>query len=287
MRRLVGAGLPAFCRLLGVDPGAGPEVLGGRFPGRVLEADLLVRTGPGRLLHVEYQLRAEPGLAVRMLRYRAAIAAAYPGHELEQVVVVLRHGRLDSADSRQDGGFRLGCREVRLRDLPPEVLLRDPGTAPLAVLARGDATVRVRAFGRALEVIAGLGPGETAAELAEVASVLATVRLSPRTIEKIRKEAGVTLDDIVDFYGQTFIADIFKEQGKELGKAEGLEQGREQGLEQGLEQGRAESLRALLVERFGEHPDVDAVAARLAAGHDVAASFRAVLKAGSVEDLLA
>ena len=271
MRRLVAADVPAFCRLLGVDPGETPQMLGGRFPGRVLEADLLVRTGPRRLLHVEYQLRAEPGLAVRMLRYRAAVATSYPDDELVQVVVVLRHGRLDSIDSGEADGFRLGCRVVRLSDLAPDLLLRDPLTAPLAVLGRGDTATRVRAFGRALGIIGALGPGDTAAELAEVASVLATVRLSPRTIEKIGREAGVTIDDIVDFYGQTFIADIFKEQGKA----------------QGIEQGKTEGVRALVVERFGERAEVDDVVRRLAAGDDLSAAFRAVLKAEAFEDLLA
>ena len=93
----------------------------------------------------------------------------------------------------------------------------------------------------------------------------------------------MTLDDIVDFYGKTFIADVFKEQGK----VEGLEQGIEQGSEQGIGRGKAEGLRTLLVERFGERPEADDVVRRLVAGDDLPAAFRAVLKAEAFEDLLA
>ena len=271
VRQVVGVDPAAFCRLLGVPvPTASPAALAARYPQPTLEADLVLRTGPGELLHVEYQRRAGPGLARRMLAYRAAIMTAYPGEELEQVVLVLGDGRMDSVDDPREGGFRLGCRVVHLRDVDPEDLLARPATAPLAVLGRGGPEVRARAFLRALRLVAGEA-GAHAKVLVEAASVLATIRLDRPMIEKIREEAGMTVESVADFWAETEFGRVLQQRARE----------------EGLERGRLQALAALLRVRFGDGPDVEEAAGRLAPAPDFDTVVRDVSTAGSLDELLA
>ncbi|WP_143448273.1 hypothetical protein [Kineosporia sp. A_224] len=266
MRRLAHADLDGFCGLLGVElsgevaPAA--RMLPTTFPGVTRTADLLVRTAPGWLLHVEYQLTAGKGLALRMLDYRAAIMTAHPGQHLVQVVVVLDGGRLDSVDS---GAFRLGCRALYLREHPPDRFLGSPVLAPLASLGRGTPDDLARAYTQALHVI-GTEGGDRVAELLESAATLATIRLDAPILDKIRREVGMTVESVAEFYAQT-------DSGKFL-----VERGREEGREEGREATLAELLR----ERFGADERIPALAQRLA--HRPAA-LRAVLEAASLDDL--
>ncbi len=199
-----------------------------------------------------------------MLGYRAAIMRAHPGVEVGQWVVVLGEGTVGSIDH---GGFRLGCRVLYLRDVPVEDLLAEPALAPLAALGRGSDEERADAHLRALRLIAEHA-GDRTSELLETASVLATIRLRAPTIQKIRTEAGMTVESIADFYAQT-------EGGQFL-----IDKGREQGREQA----REEAVAVLLRERFGDDPRIPGVARRLAAG-DLATAYRSVLAAGALDDL--
>ena len=271
VRRLVAVDPLAFCSVLGVtvDGGGAPTALAARYAPGSLEADLLLRTGPGRLLHVEYQRRAGAGLARRMLAYRAAIMTAHPEHHLEQVVLVLGDGRMDSVDDPRSDGFRLGCRAVHLRDVDPELLLASPATAPLAVLARGAPEERARSFHRALRVVTHAA-GEQSAVLVDVASVLATIRLDLPMIEKIREEVGMTVESVADFWADSSWGRVIQARARE----------------QGIEQGRLQVLGTLLRVRFGDVPQVAQVAPRLATADDFDVVVRDVWSAVSIEDLL-
>ncbi|MBI4939464.1 MAG: hypothetical protein HY830_01805, partial [Actinobacteria bacterium] len=152
-----------------------------------------------------------------------------------------------------------------LRDVDPEDLLASPASAPLAVLGRGTTDDRAAALGRALRTIRD-GAGERTVELLDAAAVLATIRLHPVTIEKIRREAGMTVESIADFYEQTDFGRLIQDRA------------REQGLEQALS--------VALAERFGIRPEIADVAHRLAHGADVSTAMRAVLTARAFEDLL-
>ncbi|MBI4940981.1 MAG: hypothetical protein HY830_09555 [Actinobacteria bacterium] len=270
MRRLAHVDLDGFCALLGVElsgevaPAA--RMLPTTFPGVTRTADLLVRTAPGWLLHVEYQLTAGRGLALRMLDYRAAIMTAHPGQHVDQVVVVLGGGRLDSVDN---GDFRLGCRALYLREHPPDRFLASPVLAPLASLGRGTPHDLARAYTQALHVIGTKG-GDRVAELLESAATLATIRLDAPILDKIRREVGMTVESVAEFYAQT-------DSGKFL-----VERGREEGREEGREAGREETLAELLRERFGADERIPALAERLA--HQ-AGALRSVLAATSLDDL--
>jgi hypothetical protein len=135
----------SFCRWLEV-PTEGPvSALSESFQSRTFQPDLLLRIGPNRLLHAEYVLQAEADTALRMLEYRAQIMKRFPGLEVAQYAIVLGGGRWRSCDDPKNG-FRLGEKVVRLFECDPEVLLRDPHLAPLAVLARGDLYERGQAL---------------------------------------------------------------------------------------------------------------------------------------------
>jgi hypothetical protein len=276
-RRLVEADVAGFCAVLGVPidpavPGAGSR-LPSTFPGTTRTPDLLVRLRPGQLLHVEYQTTAGRGLALRMLGYRAAIMDAHAGEALTQKVVVLGDGTLDSIDHE---GFRLGCGVVHLRDLPPADLLTRSSLAPLAVLARGTQHQRAQALGAAVRLIRD-SAGPRARELLEVATTLATIRLSPSTIGRIRQEAGMTVESIADFYEETDFGQEIRQRGRQAGRQEGRQEGREEGREEGLA--------VMLRERFGDHPDVPRLTAALAARPDLAAVYRQILAAATIEEL--
>ena len=269
MRRLAHTDVAGLCGLLGVelDPAvpASARLLPTTLAGRTQTVDLLVRSHVDGLLHVEYQRNAGPGLALRMLEYRAAIMAANPGDRLRQAVVVLGDGSLDSID---DGRFRLGCSVLHLRDVATEELLRTPTLAPLAVLGRGTEVDRAAAHLQALRLIRDQA-GERLDELVETATVLATIRLHPHTIEKIRREADMTVESIADFYAQT--------EGGQFLIAKGREEGREET--------REETLAVLLRARFGDDPRIPALADRLVHEQEYAAVLRAVLGAESLDDL--
>lgn len=154
-----------------------------------------------------------------------------------------------------------------LRDVPVEGLLAEPSLAPLAVLGRGTDEERAEAHLQALRLIAQHA-GDRTGELLETASVLATIRLRAPTIQKIRREAGMTVESIADFYAQT-------EGGRFL-----IDKGREQGREEA----REEAVAVLLHERFGDDPRIPGIARRLAAG-ELAAAYRSVLASELLDDL--
>jgi hypothetical protein len=126
-------------------------------------------------------------------------------------------------------------------------------------------------------LLIGAAGGERAADLLRAAADLATIRLTPPTIEKIRREVGMTVESIADFYEQT--------EGGRLIRERGREEGRDEGLHEGRDEGREESLAGLLQERFGDDPRVATVAHRLARTAELPVALRAVLAAASLDDL--
>lgn len=269
MRRVAEGDLPAFCEWLHVDLTGPVQILSGSFPAATLHADLLAQVGPGRLVHVEYMRTPPADLAVRMLGYRASIMRAHPGLQVSQYAIILGEGRVRSVDD-PDNGFALGLRVVYLRECDPAPLLRVPGLAPLAVLAAGDRQARARSLVAAVNAIqAGTESGLAQAQLLEAAAVLATIRLDGLTIDQIRRESGLSVESIADFYSET-------EVGREL-----VNRGREQGLERS-----GQMLTTLLLDRFGDQPEIPEIVARLARWPDAAAAVHAVTRAQALTELL-
>jgi hypothetical protein len=147
LRSMVEVYLPEFVtwllEVIGVPAvgvgGGGLVPLQARF-GRLVttrEADLLVRIGPDRLLHVEYESHPKTGLALRMLEYRNLIMHRHPHDHLNQVVLLLLQGAVDSIDDHPnipaDSGFRLGVTAVAVAQQDAAQLARRTGVEPLEI----------------------------------------------------------------------------------------------------------------------------------------------------------
>jgi hypothetical protein len=206
-----------------------------------------------------------------MLGYRAVIMAAHPGQSVIQYALVLKDGVTPNCDDTAVG-FALGYRTVYLRDAAPESLLQHATLSVFAAIAAGDNETRAAGLARALALIETLPPTRTVA-LREAATVLATIRLDPHTIDQIGKESGMTVETIADFYSETAA-------GREL-----INRGVGQGLEQGIQQGLVETLGAFIRDRFGDLPGVPEVARRLAHSGDLPAAVHAINHAATFEDL--
>jgi hypothetical protein len=130
---------------------------------------------------------------------------------------------LQSCDDPANG-FALGLRNVYLRERDADPLLARPVLAPVAVLAKGD--------------------------------------VDRSTIDRIRKESGMTVESIAAFFSET-------EVGQEIGR-----------------RGAERTLVALLRSRFGDHPRLPAIAGRLARLTDQADAIEAITRAQSPDELL-
>jgi hypothetical protein len=108
------------------------------------------------------------------------------------------------------------------------------------------------------------GGGRTA-KLLEFVTILAVIASDPDVVEKIIEETEMTVESVAEVYRDTKF-------GRKL-RAEGREEERE-------------SLpAAVLLERFGEHPELTAIAQRLAAWPDGATAVHAITTAVGVEEL--
>jgi hypothetical protein len=174
-----------------------------------------------------------------------------------------------SADDPENG-FTLGLRTIYLRECDPAPLLQVPGLAPLAVLAEGDRQARARSLVAAVNVIqTGTESGPAQAQLLEAAAVLATIRLDGLTIDQIRRESGLSVESIADFYSET-------EVGRELVN---------RGIAQGIERS-SQMLAALLIDRFGDQPEIEQIVGQLVRWPDPAAAVHAVTRAQTLAELL-
>lgn len=236
----------------------------------VVHADLLFTAGASRLMHVEYETSPKEDLIRRMLEYRSRIMRQHPDSRLTQYVLVLGDGRVPGYEEQKALGFTLDLQVIYLRLCDPAEFLANPALAPFAVLARGDRQQRENALGAAIRLLRNSGHPQSQTQL-QITEALARIRLDPETIERVKKENGMSIEPLVDFYRETEVGHRLEE----LGRQQGLEQGLEQGLAQGREEGREQLLLALLRSRFGDTPDLRAAAHRLA-GWDREAAVTAV-----------
>jgi hypothetical protein len=276
LRHLMETDMNAACRLLHVPVTGKPKLLSAALSTTKLEADLVVRTAPSRLMHVEYMRDSSSDLVARMLIYRGFIRRKYPGEWLGQHVIVLGDGWVKGYDDPTQG-FTLDLHVMYLRQMDPEVFLAEPALAALAVLSRGDAQARAQAYAASLRAIQDAG-GPHRAERLELAAMLAPIRLDLDTIERVTEEAGMSIEELAEFYSEAKFAQRQRQQARD--------EGREEGRDEGLDQGRVETLAALLHDRFGEHPDLLTAARNLAGWPDKSAAIRVITGASTVEDLL-
>ncbi|WP_285598880.1 hypothetical protein [Kineosporia sp. NBRC 101731] len=267
IRPVVEGDFEAFATLLGIPVHQPPVFLPGSFEDQSWQTDLLVRTGPEQLLHMEYMRSPEADMAARMTSYRGQIMLKHPGMRLTQVAIVLGNGRLQSRDD-PGTGFCLGLRTIYLRELDPALLLSRPGLAPLAVLSRGTQEERGQHLAATLDLI-GRQPAHRRSVLAWAAMTLAPITLDRSTIERIRKENTMTVNDVADFYSEIDF-------GIEL---------QQRGRQEGRQEGSAKVLLALLHSRFGDQAGLPELADRLARTGDDAAAVEAINAATKPEDI--
>jgi hypothetical protein len=198
-----------------------------------------------------------------MLVYRGLILREHPSQRLTQYVIVLGDGRVRSHPDLRDLEARLTV--IYLRDLDPATLLSHPGLVPLAVLGHATPEQRVQVFTDSVRLIRHHG-GPRLPENLEFAGLLASIRLDPTTIERIIEEAGMTAESIAEFFRPTKTAQLL--------------------LNEGREEGRTGVLVYLLRDRFGDHPDLTAVAHQLATWPDASTAVRAITDATTFADVL-
>jgi hypothetical protein len=261
MRGIAEIEFAALCAWLGIHLEGETEFLSSVFARETQEIDLLARVGPERLLHLEYMRSPEPDMAARIVTYRGHIMRRHLGEQITQVAIVLGEGVLAPHDDPVTG-FRLGLRTLYLRDADPKELLARPGLAPMAMLPRGSPAERAERLSSALDLIAK-EPQPRQNVLVEAAMTLAMITLDRSTIDRIRKEKSMTVADFCEFYAESDFAVAFREQGE------------------------AHVFLELLRDRFPDAPDLEQLAAKLAAVADTAAVVRAIGRAAGPEDLKA
>lgn len=185
--------LVVVCRWLGIDADPGAVRLGRSLPSLSRYPDLLVGAGDGRIAQIEFVSHPTADLPHRLLQDRARLLRREPGCRLRQHVVLLAGGRLEH---ELTDGEEYWCRfhVTVLRDLDPAGLLSAPALAPLACLGRlRHNEDRREVLRQALAVIhAGAAPGR-APRLAEVAAVLAAIRLDTDTVDSIARETSLPI----------------------------------------------------------------------------------------------
>jgi hypothetical protein len=219
-------------------------------------------------MHVEYETSPNSDLVRRMYEYRGRIMREYPGFRLTQYVIVLGTGTVRGHDDLDRFGFVLDVRVIYLRQYDPAMFLADPLLAPFAVLARGSRAVREQSLAAALRLLRDSGDPRVRV-LLQVLDALAEIRLDRSTIERIRKESGLSIEPLVNFYKDTEVGHRLQDLGREAGR----------------EEARERLVLALLRTRFGDGHQVRAAARRLARW-DEAAAVAAMTAASDPASLL-
>jgi len=219
-------------------------------------------------MHVEYETSPRNGLVTRMFNYRGRIMEQHPKAYLTQHILVLGNGRIRGHDDVRNG-FILDLRIIYLRECDPADFLKDPVLAPLAVLARGRRKQRERSLAAALRLIRDSGHPQTA-ELMQTAETLALIRLDATTIDRIRREHGMSIQTLVDHYRNN------TEVGQHIERI---------CRQEGRQEERQETLLLLLHSRFGDSPHSAAIVGRLTEWTKSAA-LDAILAAPDIETLL-
>lgn len=146
----------------------------------------------GRILNVEFVWYADEDPSFRMVRCRERLKGRYPGHQVEQVLVVAGEG--NPPDNWEQDGDRFTYRVVKMRDLDPEPLFASAGTAPFAVLGRaGCLDDRIRLFRRAVDTIWRVAEGGYRLDLLSCAATYAHVYLSAEQIDQAWKDSDAPI----------------------------------------------------------------------------------------------
>lgn len=209
--------------------------------------EVLSPTGEPTIVHIEIQSHRNPIFHRRMVLYWAML---YDTHERppRQIVILPRGGSWYTGFYR-DAGLTLTYDVVDVTALDPETLL---GT-DLAPLALAASRRPERLIDQVMARIATPTlDRDRRAALLEMVMLTAGPALVKQIVDSLRRH---DMSDLLESVPEIrAIAERSEAKGKAEGKAEGKARG------------RAEVLRTMLVDKFGDHADLDAIAARLADG---------------------
>lgn len=209
--------------------------------------DMLGRTADGTLLHIELQSANQPGMALRMLEYAAAIHRQY-GSFPQQVVLYVGNSPLRMKEHIDGPHLDYSCRmvDIRVLDSGPLITSSRVEDNVIAVLARfGNNRAAVK---RILRGIATKKRPERADALAKL-TLLAGLRDLGPVIEGEVKQMPI-LNDIMDHP----VLGRERKLGIKLGLEKGLEKGLERGREEGREEGERQIILRMIAKRFGPAP---------------------------------
>jgi predicted transposase YdaD len=223
------------------------------LPDRVFK--VVQSDGSQVVVHVEIQVRPESGFELRLATYFTLLATRH-GAAPHQVVILPVGGPY--AGRFRYGRLALDYDVVDVTRLDPEPLLAGP-LAPLALWSAGQPE---QLIDRVVERIAALGDLEHQTVLVELA-ILKSDRVA------------ILIRDALERKNMSNVLE-----GTQLGQ-ELLQRGEARGEARG----RAEALHIMLIERFGDVPGLEAIAASLATGGDFATSLKRIRAAASPQDL--
>jgi len=223
---------------------------------RSRRADLLGETLQGELAHVELQSTHDGEMAQRMLEYATAIHRSF-GRFPHQLVLYVGEAPVRMGTHLSGPGIKYDFTVCDIRELDSEPLLESPdlGDNIVAVLAR--LSDRIDAVRRILAKIAANEPEQRSRAITEL-MLLAGLRRLGNTIEK-EMDSMPILNDIMDH-------EVF---------------GRER------RRGERTALFVIMSERFGPVPAWARERIESLGSPELEQLMRRVLKANSLEDLLA
>ena len=221
---------------------------------KVVEAD-----GGEQVVHVEIQTRPENGFELRMATYFTLLAARY-GSAPRQVVIMPIGGPYTGR--YRYGRLSLDYDAVDVTKLDPAPLLAGP-LAPLALWSTDQAELLID------DIV------DQIALEADVEHQTVLVELAILKSERI----AVLIRDALERRNMTNVLE-----GTALGQ-ELLARGEARGKSEGRTEARAEALHVLLVDRFGDVPGLDVIAASLAAEGDFAAGLKRIRAAAGPQEL--
>ncbi len=227
---------------------------------RSLRADLLGEVRSGRLAHFELQSANDVRMVLRMLEYSVAIQRAL-GSFPEQLVLYVGEAPLRMVNRVSGPGLSYECRMVDIRELDGELLLESPSLEDniVAILAR--LSDRIGTVRRILTRIAESAGTERTAAVTEFL-ILAGLRSLGAIVEREIEQMPI-LNDIMDH-------EVI---------------GRERRL--GVAEGERNVIMRVLADRFGQVPAWASQRIGSLAAADLDRLSARLLKAASIEELLA
>jgi hypothetical protein len=184
-----------FRQMLAGDQRVVQDLVGELIAFKTRVADHLWLTEMGWVIHVEVQATNDPDMPIRMAEYAVPVIRKH-GHKILQIVLYVGNAALTMPDRIEAGGHVFSYKQIDMRDLPGDFLLRSGSVADalLSLLTR-DGQENVGVVMRKLARL-------DAPELQRAAHILNNIcQLRPKVSVKIKEELPnmpVMLSDMME-----------------------------------------------------------------------------------------